>query len=187
MKKNNKKEFKPICDPIEPVKQSAKRHYGTHPYFTKRPYNVVQEYIRNFTIAGDVVLDPFTGSGITNVEALVLKRKTIGVDLSPLACFLTEVSCISPVDIDSLMSSYKSIEDKVGGIINKIDMMEEKDVEEISITEWYPKGIKLDFPRFCRHLLTSTRSSFKVIGAQLPERAMTPASVVEDLDIIKDI
>jgi len=28
---------------------------------------------------------------------------------------------------------------------------------------------KLDFPRFCRHLLTSTRSPFKLIGAELPQ------------------
>ena len=27
----------------------------------------------------------------------------------------------------------------------------------------------MDFPRYCRHLLTSTRSSLKLIGADLPQ------------------
>ena len=28
---------------------------------------------------------------------------------------------------------------------------------------------RVDFPRYCRHLLTSTRSPFKLIGAELPQ------------------
>ncbi len=53
--------IEPIRAPIRPVKQAAKRHYGSHPYFTKRAWNVVQEYIRTFTGEGDIVLDPFGG------------------------------------------------------------------------------------------------------------------------------
>ena len=68
--KSNNQPIDPIRDPIEPTKQAAKRHYGLHPYFTKRPFNVVQSYIDRFSKQGDIVLDPFTGSGVTNVEAL---------------------------------------------------------------------------------------------------------------------
>ena len=78
----------PIAGPIAPMKQAARRHYGSHPYFTKRAWNVVQQYIKTFSQAGDVVLDPFGGSGVTAVEALVLRRRAIHVDISPLANFL---------------------------------------------------------------------------------------------------
>src|SRR3990167_10088776 len=96
---NQQHQITPITEAIEPTKKAAKRHYGLHPYFTKRPYNVVQKYIERFSKRGDVVLDPFTGSGVTNVEALCLKRRTIGVDISPLSCFITKMGCVSPVNI----------------------------------------------------------------------------------------
>lgn len=48
-----------LLDEIKVDKQSAKRHFGVHGYFTKQAWNVVQEYIKNFTQPGDLVLDPF--------------------------------------------------------------------------------------------------------------------------------
>lgn len=77
------KTIQPISGPIEPLKQGAKRHWGSHPYFTRRAWNVVQEYIRTFSQPGDVVLDPFGGSGVTAVEALVLQRRAIQCDITP--------------------------------------------------------------------------------------------------------
>jgi DNA modification methylase len=73
---------------VVPQKQAVKRHYGSHQYFTKRAWNVIQTYIENFTKPGDVVCDPFGGSGVTIVEALVLGRKGIYVDVSAWAGFL---------------------------------------------------------------------------------------------------
>ena len=35
--------IQPIAAPIEPKKQGAKRHWGSHPYFTRRAWNVVQD------------------------------------------------------------------------------------------------------------------------------------------------
>ncbi len=48
--------IKPIAAPIEPRKQGAKRYWGSHPYFTRRAWNVVQEYIRTFSQVGDMDL-----------------------------------------------------------------------------------------------------------------------------------
>ena len=47
--------------------------------------------IRAFTQPGDTVLDPFVGSGTTLVEARVLGRHSIGVDISELAVFFSRV------------------------------------------------------------------------------------------------
>lgn len=79
----------PINQPIVPRKQAAKRHYGSHPYFTKRAWKVVQKYIECFSEPGDLVLDPYGGAGVTAVEALVLRRRAIHLDLAPLANFIT--------------------------------------------------------------------------------------------------
>jgi hypothetical protein len=55
----------PISQPVAPRKQAAKRHWGSHAYFTKRAWNVVQVCIETFSDPGDLVLDPFGGSGVT--------------------------------------------------------------------------------------------------------------------------
>ncbi len=47
--------------------------------------------INTFTESGDVVLDPFMGSGTTLVEAFLSGRHAIGTDINSLAHFVTLV------------------------------------------------------------------------------------------------
>jgi hypothetical protein len=44
-----------------------------------------------FTRPGDTILDPFTGSGTSLVEAFALGRNAVGIDISALAVFLAKV------------------------------------------------------------------------------------------------
>jgi hypothetical protein len=81
---------KPIETPIAADRQGARRHYGVHPYFTRRPFNVVRDYIAHFSAPGDTVLDPFGGSGVTAVEAYLSGRNAIHNDLNPLANFIAQ-------------------------------------------------------------------------------------------------
>ena len=50
-----------------------------HP--TQKPVSLVGHFIRLHTQPGDVVLDPFTGSGTTGVAAVQLGRRFIGIEL----------------------------------------------------------------------------------------------------------
>jgi DNA modification methylase len=80
---------RPLLDEIKYLKrQSAKRHKGVHGYFTRRVWNIVQEYIKNYTKPNDLVLDPFGGSGITGIEALMTGRKAVGIDINPMPVLL---------------------------------------------------------------------------------------------------
>jgi hypothetical protein len=51
----------------------------------------VRAAIDAFTAPGDVVLDPFVGGGTTLVEAVALGRHGVGIDISSLATFVSEV------------------------------------------------------------------------------------------------
>lgn len=62
---------RPLLSKITPKKQAAKRHFGVHGYFTKQAWNVVAEYIKNFSQPDDTILDPFGGSGVIAIEALM--------------------------------------------------------------------------------------------------------------------
>ena len=52
--------------------------YGKHP--TQKPVALIERCLRASTNPGDLVLDPFAGSGSTGVAALGLKRRFIGCD-----------------------------------------------------------------------------------------------------------
>jgi DNA modification methylase len=80
----------PIESPIPADRQGAKRHYGVHPYFTRRPYNVVRRYILHYSKDNDRVLDPFGGSGVTAIEAYLENRTGIQNDINPLANFIAK-------------------------------------------------------------------------------------------------
>lgn len=54
------------------------RDETAHP--TEKPTELMKLWIGNSTIAGDVVLDPFMGSGTTGVAARQLKRRFIGIE-----------------------------------------------------------------------------------------------------------
>jgi DNA modification methylase len=86
----NYSEIKPFETAIPADRQGAKRHYGVHPYFTRRPYNVVRKYILKFSQERDRVLDPFGGSGVTAIEAFLENRVGIHNDINPLANFIAK-------------------------------------------------------------------------------------------------
>jgi len=49
--------LQPILEAIPAARQQDARHYGVHPYFTRRPANVVRAYIERYSEKGDMVLD----------------------------------------------------------------------------------------------------------------------------------
>lgn len=62
--------------------------YDTHTYHTKVPPAGIAAFIGAFTKPGDLVLDPFCGSGMTGVAARSTGRHVILSDLSPAATFI---------------------------------------------------------------------------------------------------
>ena len=46
--------------------------------------------IELFSKKGDLVLDPFMGSGTTAISALNFKRKYVGIDISPEYCKMAQ-------------------------------------------------------------------------------------------------
>jgi 16S rRNA G966 N2-methylase RsmD len=99
---------RPLLEEIPVKKRAARRHFGVHGYFTKQTWNVVAEYIKNFSKPGDLVLDPFGGSGITAIEAMMNNRKSISIDINPLAVFIVN-SLIAPVKQMELALAFNEV------------------------------------------------------------------------------
>ena len=73
---NNGKQMKDVWTLNLPKKDEKK--YGKHP--TQKPISVLERIILSSSKAGDLILDPFNGSGTTGIAAFKLKRKYIGID-----------------------------------------------------------------------------------------------------------
>lgn len=64
---------------ISPPQPKEKVH-GKHP--TQKPLKLLERILLSSSNEGDVVLDPFNGSGSTGIAALRLGRKYIGIEIS---------------------------------------------------------------------------------------------------------
>jgi DNA methylase len=73
------------CNPVSGLTHNFYR------YPARFSPTLVRAAIHAFTEPGDRVLDPFVGGGTTLVEALVAGRHGIGIDISSLATFVSEV------------------------------------------------------------------------------------------------
>ena len=63
--------------------------YLAHSYHTKVPPEAIRPFIDHYTSPGDIILDPFSGSGMTGVAASLSGRQCILHDLSPAAAHLS--------------------------------------------------------------------------------------------------
>ena len=60
---------------------ASEKRFGKHP--TQKPLALIERCLRASTHEGDVVLDPFAGSGSTGIAAVKLRRRFIGIEIDP--------------------------------------------------------------------------------------------------------
>lgn len=98
---NRDKEYarQPLTEDIKHSRDTV--IYSAHTYHTKVPPEAIAQYIKHFTEPGDIVLDAFSGSGMTGVACMLLakdeRRFPILCDLAPAATFITS-TYLSPPD-----------------------------------------------------------------------------------------
>ena len=93
--------------------------YLAHSYHTKVPPEAIQPFIEHFTKPGDVVLDPFCGSGMTGVAAALAGRQAIVSDLSTVASHLSW-NHTRPCNADALSKAFAKIEKAVGKRLSEL-------------------------------------------------------------------
>lgn len=101
--------------PIEHPVGLAKDHtpvYSMHRYFARRPWNVFEFLIKHYSHPGDVVYDPFCGGGVSVVEAMRLRRRAIGIDINPLAKFITRMEVLN-IDLNQLEEAFGMVEKSI--------------------------------------------------------------------------
>src|SRR6266705_1757878 len=64
-----------------------------HAYCARFPSEIAETAIRQYTVRGDSIYDPFCGSGTSLTAGLMLRRHVVGSDVDVLAGMLSAVKC----------------------------------------------------------------------------------------------
>jgi len=178
----NRSAIEPIVEAIPAARQEDARHYGVHPYFTRRPANVVRAYLEHYSQEGDVVLDPFGGTGVTAIEAFLLGRRAIQNDLNPFANFIARnIADTTLPSLAPLQQAFARVEQACAGPLREIER------EEAAARRWLatlplPENIRLpnnSDAAFFHDLFTVRQLAGLALLKQAIERE--PDGVVRDL------
>jgi len=138
------RDIKAIQHSISAERQTAKRHYGVHPYFTRRPFNVVRDYILHYSRPGDRVIDPFGGSGVTAIEAFLENRIGIHNDLNPLANFVAGgIADLAKGNLSNYRDALAALESTCASILYEIEESSDADLARRRKQARLPKNIAL--------------------------------------------
>lgn len=87
-----------------------------HPYWARKPLNIVNTIIHFLSDDSDIVFDPFIGSGTVAFSALANNRNALASDINPLSIFITknilELSSFTEEDLLIISDFYHSISEK---------------------------------------------------------------------------
>ena len=92
------------------------------PYIGKLKSSIAGSLIAQFTTKGDLIYDPFAGSGTVALEAWATGRNVIANDLSPYAALLTRAKLYPYRSLEDASKDIERLADKVESLQERIDL-----------------------------------------------------------------
>lgn len=87
-----------------------------HPYWARKPLNIVDTIISRLSNKNDFVFDPFSGSGTIPFSALSNGRNAIASDLNPLSIFITqnvlELGTLGDKELEFIKGFFQKLSNK---------------------------------------------------------------------------
>ncbi|MDE0401573.1 MAG: DNA methyltransferase [Candidatus Poribacteria bacterium] len=116
--------------------------HGLHKYPAKFFPELPRWLIKRYSQENDHILDPFAGSGTTNVEALLSKRNSVGIDVDPFSRFISKVK-VTPLGEKELKSSQKTLLEAI--LDYRPSLVAESDLPNFPYRDnWFNKEILLE-------------------------------------------
>ena len=97
--------------------------YAMHKYWGKKPFNIMADFIKKYTLPDEIVLDPFCGSGVSVTEDVFNRRKGVGIDINPISILITK-NIIQNIDLKLVLNEFNKIEAKVKDKIQELYVVE---------------------------------------------------------------
>jgi len=135
----------------------SKYSHGIHKYPAKFFPELPRWLINRYSKPNDLILDPFAGSATTNIEALLLNRNSVAIDVDPFAKYLAKVKT-TPIDKFELNKTVDRILKQLVTFNPKL--VESKDIPEFPYREnWFAKEILLELAFIKKVILNSTNDN----------------------------
>ena len=131
-------------------------HY-IHPYAAKIAPELARQAILDYSCAGELVLDPMAGSGTVALEAALLKRRSVAIDLDPLAVLITRVKTL-PLN-GQAVNTLLDLECAVWQVDEPLSS------SLLDVNFWFDRDVAVDLTRI-RYALSRIRSpELRLLGA----------------------
>jgi tRNA G10 N-methylase Trm11 len=105
---------------LPPIGDPYSRIAKIHKYWSRKPWSTIDHLIENYTQPGDLVLDPFCGSGVIGLQTLKAGRNFEGSDLNPFAIRLTRETISPEFDLHRFQSGLYVLRHKVMSSIDDL-------------------------------------------------------------------
>jgi hypothetical protein len=92
------------------------------PYIGKTKSTMAASLVAQFTKPGDLVYDPFSGSGTFALEAWFARRRVIANDLNPYGSLLTKAKLFPPATLDEALGDIETLSNVVEAGVKEIDL-----------------------------------------------------------------
>jgi DNA modification methylase len=122
--------------------------HGIHHYTARMIPQIPSYFILKYSEKNNLILDPFCGSGTTLLEARLLGRNAIGIDINPLAVLISEVKS-NTLDTVELARVMESVE-------GRLFTSEESAPRFPNIDYWFCERAKKELAAI-KHVLESSR------------------------------
>jgi len=92
------------------------------PYIGKTKSSMAASLVSQFSHRGDLVYDPFSGSGTIALEAWLAGRRVVANDLSPYANLLTQAKLFPYRSLEDVLKEIESVDVESAGVRGEVDL-----------------------------------------------------------------
>ena len=144
---NQQSKYKIILDQTK--EENRLGMHSFHRYYGKLIPAIPRAFIREFTSEGDLVFDPFSGSGTVALEAKQANRNFVGVEINPLSVLISKIK-VEEYDINILNKIYEKIIFEAEN--DNEDILDDELPFCVNRDHWFKDFVQIDLVKIQRNI-----------------------------------